>query len=351
MQVTGELVSNHIIVEKQKDAGRLYSRSHFGTKKPKGIVHLDLLEGVYLLGEQKIQIYQEKKKIDFQTLVTLAAQQISEFEIKYLIFKDLRSRGLSIKLCNEKESTTFYLYKERKEERKQQCFICAFSERDILDLKKTRNVLTKISKNNAELWYAIVDEEGDITYYQISEQDLKGTIYEKRYTKGNAILLKNRIVLFDEKLSKSLFENEFFGKPFGKGLQLSLVEGVYLLDKKVIDIFLKQGKKLSKSTCMELITTLQPDIKSRLFVFSDLKKRRLLAKTGFKFGAHFRAYTKHPDKTHAEYLVHVVEKDFTSIWANMSRAVRLAHSVNKEIVFAQINGKKIDYIKFGRLRP
>ena len=95
----------------------------------------------------------------------------------------------------------------------------------------------------------------------------------------------------------------------------------------------------------------QPDIDLRFNVFKDLKKRGLLVKTGFKFGAHFRAYTTKPDHTHAEYLIHVVDSDFKSSWAEISRAVRLAHSVNKEIVFAKVDETKIVYIKFGRLRP
>ena len=77
----------------------------------------------------------------------------------------------------------------------------------------------------------------------------------------------------------------------------------------------------------------------------------MLVKTGFKFGAHFRAYTKKPEETHAEYLVHVVPNGFKSTWAEISRAVRLAHSVNKEIAFARVEKNKIDYVKFGRLRP
>jgi tRNA-intron endonuclease len=100
-----------------------------------------------------------------------------------------------------------------------------------------------------------------------------------------------------------------------------------------------------------MMQELQPDIEQRLTVFKDLKQRGLLVKTGFKFGAHFRAYTTQPDKTHAEYLIHVVGKGFRSIWTEISRAVRLAHSVNKEFVFARVDGSTIDYIKLGRLRP
>ncbi len=351
MQIFGELVGNQIIVKKQKDSGRLYSRSHFGTLNSKGQVKLDLLEGVFLLGENKIRIFEKKTELDFQTLVNFAAQKIPEFEIKYLIFKDLRNRGLALKHCDEKKQTTFYLFKQKKDERERQCFISAFSERDILDLKETKNLIQDITKKNGELWFAIVDEEGDLTYYRVSLQDMKGHISEHDYPKGHGILLKNRIVLFDNKLAKSLFQKEFFGKPFGDGLQLSLVEGLYLLEKKVIDIFSIQSKKLSHKEYKKIIHKLQPDIKPRLLVFSDLKKSGLIVKTGFKFCVHFRAYTKQPDKTHAEYLVHVVDKDFKSIWAEMSRAVRLAHSVNKEIVFARIDGENIDYIKFGRLRP
>ena len=351
MQIVGELVNNQIIVKKQKDSGRLYNKSHFGTLNSKGQAKLDLLEGVFLLGENKIRIFEKKTELDFQTLINFAAQKIPEFEIKYLIFKDLRNRGLAIKLCLENEQTTFYLFKQTKDENERQCFISAFSERDILDLKETKNLIQEITKRNGELWFAIVDEEGDLTYYRVSLQDMNGDVPEHKYPKGRGILLKNRIVLFDNKLAKSLFQKEFFGKPFGDGLQLSLVEGVYLLDKKVIDISSTQSKKLSHKECKKIIHNLQPDIKPRLLVFSDLKKSGLIVKTGFKFGVHFRAYTKQPDKTHAEYLIHVVDKDFKSIWAEMSRAVRLAHSVNKEIVFARTDGEKIDYIKFGRLRP
>ncbi len=72
MQVFGELIGNQIIVKKQKDTGRLYSRSHFGTLNSKGQAQLDLLEGIFLLGENKIKIFEKKTELDFQALVTFA---------------------------------------------------------------------------------------------------------------------------------------------------------------------------------------------------------------------------------------------------------------------------------------
>jgi len=157
---------------------------------------------------------------------------------------------------------------------------------------------------------------------------------------------KKMVALFDQLLQK-----EFFGKPFGEMLQLSFVEGLYLLKKHILEIQTTDGTILTEEKCVHLMQKSQPDITQRLVVFQDLKQRGLLVKTGFKFGAHFRAYSKHPEQTHAEYLIHVIEKGFTSIWAEVSRAVRLAHSVNKEFLFACIDGKTIEYIRLGRLRP
>jgi tRNA-intron endonuclease len=181
--------------------------------------------------------------------------------------------------------------------------------------------------------------------------DVRGKTGEHAFSKATGILMENRVIIFDKKLGDSLLEKEFFGKPFGTGLQLSLAEALYLMEKDAIDIQNIDGKKLSLNKFKTFIQQSQPDIESRITVFRDLKKRGLIVKTGFKFGAHFRAYTKNPNETHAEYLIHVVNKGFRSIWAEISRAVRLAHSVNKEILFARVDDGKVNYIKFGRLRP
>jgi len=200
--------------------------------------------------------------------------------------------------------------------------------------------------------FAVVDEEADVTYYDVGELDIKGEIKSHNFLKNTGVLLENRVIVFDKKNSSDLFEKEFFGKPFGEGIQLSMLEALYLQEKKLLDIRnVLEDKKLSTKEFKDLIKKTQPDVDHLLKVYKDMKKRGMIVKTGFKFGVHFRAYTKKPDETHAEFLVHVVDKEFDVIWAEISRAVRLAHSVNKELVFAKVEGNNIDYIKFGRLRP
>ena len=350
MDISGELNNNHIIVKKSSDVGRLYNKSHIGTLLSGNVLQLNLLEGVFLLDEGKMILFQNKKPINFSQLLMLAAQQVPEFETKYLVFKDLRNRGHAITLINNDRLVTFCKFKKNNLNTPS-CIIVAFSERDILDIDETKQLIQQVKKKNSSLWFALVDEEGDLTYYDVSGINLTGYNSEQHYLKGTCILLKNRLILFDKKLADQLLRKEFFGKPLGEVLQLSFVEALYLLERNVVEIQTNDGKLLSEEKCVVLMKKLQPDIEQRLIVFKDLKKRGLLVKTGFKFGTHFRAYTKQPDKTHAEYLIHVVEKGFTSIWAEISRGVRLAHSVNKEFVFARVDNKTINYIKLGRLRP
>jgi len=344
MQISGELIDNKIIIKKSKDVGRLYNKSHFGEIINGNKLELDLLEAVFLLGEGKISIFQNKEKIDFEKLTKIAAKIIPEFEVKYHAFKDLRNRGYAVKLYDKEKNISFFNFNNK-------FFVSTQSERDFLEIDEAKKLIKKVEQKEKELWIGILDEEGDLTYYSMSLLDLKGKNKEHIFQRTKGVLLKDRVIVFDKKASKNLHEKEFFGKPFGEGLQLSIVEVIYLKEKDFFDIFTVDDKKVSYEKLLKFVKEQQPDIKLRFSVFKDLKKRGLLVKTGFKFGAHFRAYTTKPEDTHAEYLVHVVPKGFKSTWAEISRAVRLAHSVNKEIVFARVDKTVIDYIKFGRLRP
>ncbi|MFW6121878.1 MAG: hypothetical protein ACOC80_13425 [Petrotogales bacterium] len=108
------MIDNKIIVKKPKDVGRLYTKSRFGIPLPGNNLELDLIEGVFLLEEGKIRIFHNKNGMSFQDLVKIAAQKIADFEIKYLIFKDLRKRGYSVTLYAGGEHTVSYQFKQKK---------------------------------------------------------------------------------------------------------------------------------------------------------------------------------------------------------------------------------------------
>lgn len=353
-QTSGELTDKGILVKKPKDVGRLFTKSHFGTTLPGNYLLLNLIEGIYLHTEEKLRVFQNEREIGFEELVSLAVKQIDRFETLYLMFKDLRRRGYAVQPAPTYPPFDFHIRKKDLKEKTDPspCLISVYSERDIIDIVTIYHLTQEASNHESALWLGIVDEEGDVTYYDVSQCDLRGHMKPQKFAKSKGLLLENRVVIFDEIEAKNLLCKEFFGKPFGTGLQLSLVEALYLMEQNLIAIHSKKtDKPLSHDNVKDMMMASQPDIEQRLSVFNDLKQRGLIVKTGFKFGAHFRAYTDKPERTHADYLIHVLKPTFSAMWAEFSRAVRLAHSVNKEIAFALIDSTQISYIKFGRLRP
>ncbi len=212
-------------------------------------------------------------------------------------------------------------------------------------------MMKSIIKRNISLYFAVIDSEGDVTYYDVSEFDFKGSNKEEKYSPGKGFLFDNGVVIYEEKLKNSLFEKEFFGKSFGNALRISFVEALYLSEKGVLDIRDLDDSEISWKKLLEKAKEIVPSLENIYDLYCDLKEKKLIVKTGFKFGTDFRVYTRNPDEIHAEYLVQIIEKKSRILWSEMSRVIRLAHSVNKEIIFACKSGKKIDYIKFGRLRP
>lgn len=350
MDATGELVGNTIIIHKPRDIGRLYDKSRFGHRTKTGDLALNLLEAILLVDDDKLQVYAKRYPVTFTDLVTKAASTIPEFETIYLAYKDLRKRGYAIHWTATDSPITFTQTKPTTLITVP-LSVCAFSERDLLTIAQTLALTTATVKKHGKLWYALVDEEGDITYYDITRPDLHGEIPPQAHPQTTGLLLKDRVLIFNPTIASQLLETEFYGKPFGHGLQLSLVEALYLVTTGQLTLTTPDQDHFSDEQSQRAISTLQPDLDQRLRVYSDLKQRGLLVKTGFKFGADFRVYTTMPEKAHAEYLIHVVTDDFTSIWAEISRAVRLAHTVNKEFIFAIATKKTIEYIRLGRLRP
>lgn len=328
-----ELVEDKVILKDAKEANRLYNKGFFGNGK------LNLIEACYLLEKEKMEIVKKGEKINILDFVEYSLKYIPDFEIKYLVYRDLRERGYIVRVNND-----FYLYERGKRPPAKPAFtVKAFSERAKFKIREIEDLILK-AKN--KLMIGIVDEEGDLTYYIAKFFDIKGKISERSY-EGDIILLNDRCIVFDKELAEKL-KQDFIGRDFGKYVQLSLMEAAYVSMKGAK--ILKEGKEISMEEFIEHAKNIQPDIEERLKAYIELRKLKLLPKTGFKFGSHFRVYDSIVEKTHAPYLIHVVDNDYEATWAEISRAVRLAHSVKKEMIFCKV-GEELRYIRLRRVTP
>jgi len=358
---TSELIGDKVVISDPKSGSRLYNRGQYGTPISGGGLELELLEAFYLLESDKLRVFKKKHELNVEELLTYGTKMEPTFEIKYIVYRDLRSRGHIVKQSNV---TDFVIYSTPNAEsgkslgkRQIKYWSQAISERAQFDISELSDLITTAKNTRKKLLLSLVDEEGDLTYYGISSVEPKGRQSSTRLKykiPGSALLVEDRVMLWDTELISELRSVGFYGKIVGSSLQLALTESAYLMDKGVLDVQLARTKrKLDLKQFLRIARKIQPDIDRRLLVYSELKGRKLIVKTGFKYGAHFRVYEGDPESEHSEFLVHGIPKDFKCSWEEISRAVRLAHGVRKHMLFGRVLEKndKIEYINIERVKP
>jgi tRNA-intron endonuclease len=229
------------------------------------------------------------------------------------------------------------------------------SERVALPLSVLLKNLESAGNVRKQLIIAVVDEESDITYYEVQESDPAGNmeqLYPSLHTP--ATMLEDRVIVWDGEASGQLYENGFYGKPLDqKRLQLSLVEGAFLLKNNIIEVTTrKDDNKLSFDDFCEKAAHIEPLFQRKYRVYEDLRNRKLVPKTGFKFGTHFRVYSEVKSSSkipHSEYLTHSIGTQHEFSLPVMSRAIRLANSVRKKMLFA-IEADEIRHIDITRVK-
>ncbi|MBI4020140.1 MAG: tRNA-intron lyase [Candidatus Aenigmarchaeota archaeon] len=174
--------------------------------------------------------------------------------------------------------------------------------------------------------------------------------------KIEASLLENKVVIhkgFEELGERS------YGKVIDGRLEISYTEALYLLQKERIAV--KKGKTgVAFKSLMSFAMERDKRLHEKYIVYKDLRDRGLVVKTGFKFGCDFRVYKrgiavkrgpKTPDE-HTKWIVYTVPEDYTCSFAELSRAVRLAHSIRARMLWAIVdNENDVTYYEVLRLRP
>ena len=171
------------------------------------------------------------------------------------------------------------------------------------------------------------------------------------------ILLKDRVVIWDVDKAKNLFNKKSFGKLKDDRLELALIEAAYLLDKKKISI--KGNGKMRFSDFFEYCKKIDPRFKLRYSVYKDLRDKKLPTRSGFKFGCDFRVYSKGANpmkrgqkksREHTKYIVYAVSENYECSFAELSRAVRLAHNIRANMLWAVV-GNDIKYFSVEFFKP
>ena len=351
--MAGELRDGVVVVDDPAEGSALHNRGSYGEPLGGGGLSLTLMEAVYLVETVRLSIVRNGAELPMRALFRAAAAAYDQFEIKYVAYRDLRQRGYVV--IEGAGPPDFLVYPRGGTPKKTPAkyWVAAISERAVFDAAALTGLLHQVAGLRKQLLLAVVDEESDLTFYTARESDPRGRPLPP-LTGGpiaTAHLLEDRAMVVDEAEARALHVAGFYGKLAGRRLQLSLMETAHLLRLGAIELRnADTDRRIALPRLLAEARRIQPDFDLRLAVYEDLKARGIIAKTGFKYGSHFRAYEGDPDHSHAKYLVHALPEAYRGMWPEVSRAVRLAHGVKKSLLLAAA-GEVVRYIRLERVRP
>lgn len=351
--MTGALQGDEVVVSDPAEGSQIYNKGYYGVPQKGGGLKLSLMEATYLVDSGRMEVRSKRKQLTAGDLLRIAHKSSEGFEIRYLVYRELRQRGYIVKMGQPPLDFRLFPRGGAPNKTSSKWWVAAISERSTFDLGDLLDNIDRADAIRKKLLLAVVDEESDVTYYNVRRHSPKGRLRPVGTgSKAEGVVMADRVIVTDKDATESLRRNHCFGKLIGHILQLSLIEAVFLAELGALK--LRDGKThraVGLETLKKRARRLQPDFDLRSTTFKDLKAKGLIVKTGFKYGSHFRAYEGDPDRNHAKYLVHAVPEHYTAMWPEVSRAVRLAHGVKKNILLGRVSSDEVEYVSLTRHRP
>lgn len=178
---------------------------------------------------------------------------------------------------------------------------------------------------------------------------------KKRKKTIKTTFIKERILTENSDNARDLYNQSRFGIILEDGkVQLSLLEALYLLEKKRIKITDGKNKKITVDKFLKKAQKLEPNFWIRYCVFKDMRNRGYIIKTALKFGADFRVYDRgvKPGEDHAKWVVYPVHESSTLTWYEFAAKNRVAHSTKKRLMMGIVDDEgDVTYYVVKWMRP
>lgn len=156
------------IISNDSEAFNLFDKSRFG-ERVRGKIQYSYSEALFLLEKNRIQIYSGKKELSFDELFKKIKRFDSKIQTKYPVFKDLKEKGYVIKTAL-KFGAEFRVYEKGSKPGQKHAKWIVFTD---FETKKfswyefsSKNRIANSTKK--KLLLAIVDDEEDVSYYEVS---------------------------------------------------------------------------------------------------------------------------------------------------------------------------------------
>jgi len=167
----GILSGTKVVVGDSETKSQLKERG-FGEAEGKRMV-ISLIEAAFLLDTEKLDVMDGNKKMSFDDLLKVGSRHEPEFYNKYLVFKDLRERGLLVR-TGLKFGSDFRIYERGSNVGKGHSayLVHVVPEEYTCSFPEMARAIRLAENVNKKMVYGIVDEEGDVNYYLVDRMKL-----------------------------------------------------------------------------------------------------------------------------------------------------------------------------------
>jgi tRNA-intron endonuclease len=168
--VKAEFSRERVMTENSDAARDFYNNSRYGSLLDNGKVQLSLIEALYLVDKERLDVRDGRgKKISSELFVKKSQKLEPNFWIRYCVFKDMRNRGYIIKTAL-KFGADFRVYDRgvKPGEDHARWIVYPVHEGEHLTWYEFAAKNRVAHSTRKRLLIGIVDDEGDVTYYEIA---------------------------------------------------------------------------------------------------------------------------------------------------------------------------------------
>lgn len=165
-----------------------------------------------------------------------------------------------------------------------------------------------------------------------------------------ALAQHGRIITENSNAARLLHSSGFGKKEHDNRITLSPSEALYLIENKKLQVLDGNQKKVSFDALLKKAKKGHKDFWTAYVVYRDLKDSGYKVKTGLKFGAEFRVYTKGGE--HSKWIVFPVYERDALRWHDFSAKNRVAHSTQKKLLIAVVDDEDdVSYWEVSWIKP
>jgi tRNA-intron endonuclease, archaea type len=336
------------------DASTLYGRGFFGTIVANGALELDRYETLYLTEMHRVELSDGRRPVPWPEIFRRAQRAEPGFGVRYVVYRDLRQRGYVVRASPPPAAFSVLPRGGILHKTPARFWVQPYSERVPFDLAALFDLAARAQSAKKSLLLALVDEESDLTYYRVRRPAPTGALPARKLeAPAQGYLSEDRVTVFDPTAVEELGKGLAYGSRVGERLELSLIEAQYLVESGQLTLVnARSGRRVSAAALARTGHRVDPRFFERAAAYRTLRSHHLVVKTGFKYGAHFRAYPRSPEHAHARYLIQAVPASHVATWPEVAGGIRVAQGVRKEFLVAGVSPQAdVKFLALERIRP